>query len=45
MRLAFVALVMTGCLFDDDDGDPSNYVAIDEVPKAYQTAYCSYAAR
>ena len=45
MRLALAAMVMTGCLFGDDDGDPSNYVAVTDIAKAYQTAYCTYAAR
>jgi hypothetical protein len=46
MRLALVlalAMTLTGC--DDSDGDPANYVAVGDMPKAYKAAYCTYLAR
>ena len=47
MRLAVLALLVTvsGCPFDDSDGDGSNYVAIDAVDAASKDAWCTYLAR
>lgn len=47
MRIVLVlalALSTTGCPLGDDDGDPANYVAIDQIPAAYKDAYCTYLA-
>ncbi|HEX5058199.1 MAG TPA: Dickkopf N-terminal cysteine-rich domain-containing protein [Kofleriaceae bacterium] len=42
--LALAMVVMaTGC--PDDDGDGSNYVAINQIKSAYQDAYCQYLVR
>jgi hypothetical protein len=47
MRLGVLALLVTlsGCPFDDSDGNGSNYVAIDDVPAAAKDAWCTYLAR
>lgn len=48
MRAAIVvglAVMMTGCPFDEEDGDPNNYVIVTDIAKAYKQAYCTYAAR
>jgi hypothetical protein len=46
MRLAIALLfaVSTTSCIGDEDGDGSNYVVITEIDKAYQEAYCKYAA-
>lgn len=48
-RVALVALFIvsqSGCFFmDDEDGDPANYIAIDQLDSSYKDAYCTYLAR
>lgn len=38
-----LATLVTGCP-GDDDGDGSNYVAVDDIEAAYKDAYCTYLA-
>ncbi|HEY5920258.1 MAG TPA: Dickkopf N-terminal cysteine-rich domain-containing protein [Kofleriaceae bacterium] len=48
MRIALaivLAVTSTGCPFGDDDGDPGNWVVIDQMEAAYRTAYCTYLVR
>jgi hypothetical protein len=44
MRFVIVLMLVAGC-FGDDDGDGSNYVAIDQMDAAYKEAICTYYAR
>jgi len=43
--IGLVAVTLMGCPFDEEDGDPNNYVVITEIAKTYKRAYCTYALR
>jgi hypothetical protein len=43
--VALFVLVHAGCFFSDEDGDPANYVAYDQIDIAYKDATCTYLAR
>lgn len=43
--LLALAVTTTGCPFNDEDGDGTDYVAVDEMAAAYKEAYCAYLAR
>ena len=48
MRIALaivLAVTTTGCPFGDDDGDPNNWIVIDQMEVAYRKAYCTYLVR
>src|SRR5687767_10370665 len=43
LLLAATTLTMS-CLLDDEDGDGSNYVGINEIAEAYKEAQCTHLA-
>ena len=47
MRLALamiMAVTSSSCLLSDEDGDGSNYVAVNEIDQAYKDAQCAHLA-
>jgi hypothetical protein len=42
LPIALLLAVSASCLIDDDDGDGTNYVAVNEIEAAYKDAQCAH---
>jgi hypothetical protein len=44
LAITSISALATGCIGDDDDGDPSNYIAIADYEQASKDAFCTFYA-